>query len=260
MGGEGAGEADIVQFTAVSTKNHCCKMLHGLQDLRATGTLCDYSLVAEGNTIRVHKAVMAACSDYFRVMLTGDMRESRECSVELKGVTAGGLQVVVDFAYTGKLGLTVENVEEVLSAATHLQVSDAVELCSRYLETTITVDNCVDILNLAELYSLTTTYMKARLYMLENFETVANSDQYFKLTHLQLASMLAENCLNVLSEYRLFELVLKWIKFKPQIRNKVVAELMRNIRLPLLSGEELVEKVCMLHAEGSTEHVCIAKL
>ena len=31
-------------------------------------------------------------------------------------------QVVVDFVYTGSLALTVENVEEVLSAATHLQV------------------------------------------------------------------------------------------------------------------------------------------
>lgn len=65
---------------------------------------------------------MAACSDYFRVMLTGFMRESREEFVELKGVTAGGLTVVVDFAYTGRLELTTENVEEVLSAASHLQV------------------------------------------------------------------------------------------------------------------------------------------
>ena len=64
------------------------------------------------------------------------------------------LQVVVDFVYTGMLALTVENVEEVLSAATHLQVSVAVELCSKYLEMAITVDNCVDILNLSELYSL----------------------------------------------------------------------------------------------------------
>lgn len=65
---------------------------------------------------------MAACSDYFRVMLTGFMKESREEFVELKGVTAGGLKVVVDFAYTGRLELTTDNVQEVLSAASHLQV------------------------------------------------------------------------------------------------------------------------------------------
>ena len=42
---------------------------------------------------KVHKAALAACSDYFRVMLTGNMRESREHFVELKGVTASGLKV-----------------------------------------------------------------------------------------------------------------------------------------------------------------------
>lgn len=80
------------------------------------------------------------------------------------------LQVVVDFVYTGMLALTVENVEEVLSAATHLQVSVAVELCSKYLEMAITVDNCVDILNLSELYSLGSMSSRARQFILENFE------------------------------------------------------------------------------------------
>lgn len=80
------------------------------------------------------------------------------------------LQVVVDFVYTGMLALTVENVEEVLSAATHLQVSIAVELCSKYLEMAITVDNCVDILNLSELYSLGSMSSRARQFILENFE------------------------------------------------------------------------------------------
>ena len=72
--------------------------------------------------IPIHRVVMVACSHYFRAMMTGVMRESREESVDLKGVTAGGLSVVVDFAYTGRLELTTDNVEEVLSAASHLQV------------------------------------------------------------------------------------------------------------------------------------------
>lgn len=225
------------------SSNHCCRMLQGLQELRYNSTLCDYSLIADGEEIKVHKAAMAACSDYFRVMLTANMRESREQHVELKGVTALGLKVVVDFVYTGMLALTIENVEEVLSAATHLQVSIAVDLCSKYLEMAITVDNCVDILNLSELYTLATMCTRARQFILENFEVVADSEQYFKLTARQLASMLAENSLRVNSEYRLFELVLRWIKHDRDTRQPFVAELMRGIRLPLLSGEELVEKV-----------------
>ena len=84
------------------------------------------------------------------------------------------IQVVVDFVYTGVLALTGINVEEVLSAASHLQVNMAIELCSKYLETAIEVDNCVDILNLAELYSLTNLNNCSRRFVLENFEVIGS--------------------------------------------------------------------------------------
>lgn len=228
--------------TALIAKNHSFKLLRGLQEFHKQETFCDYVLVAEGHEFKVHRVVMASCSDYFKVMLTGEMRESREGKVDLKGVSANGLKVVVDFAYTGIMELTVDNVEEVLSAATHLQVTDAVELCSKYIESSITIDNCIDILNLSELYSLTSTHRVAQDYMLQNFELVAKSGQYHKLTHKQLSLLLAENGLQVASEFHLFELVLRWMKLKKE-REQYVAELMKNVRLPLLSGEELVEKV-----------------
>ena len=143
---------------------------------------------------------------------------------------------------SGVMELTVENVEEVLSAATHLQVSDAVELCSKYIESYITIDNCVDVINLAELYSLGGTNRNCQNFMLENFELVAKSGQYHKLTHTQLSQLLGENGLQVASEFHLFELVLRWIQGRKD-REEHLAELMQNVRLPLLSGEELVEKV-----------------
>ena len=93
------------------------------------------------------------------------------------------------------------------------------------------------------MYSLETTEQKSREFMLENFEVVSKSNEYHKLTHVQLSCLLSENSLLVSSEFRLFELVLKWIFYNPTERVTHVAELMRNVRLPLLSGEELVEKV-----------------
>ncbi|KAL3860054.1 hypothetical protein ACJMK2_010226 [Sinanodonta woodiana] len=229
---------------SLAAKNHCCKVLRGLQEFHKAETFCDYCLVAEGQELNVHRVVMASCSDYFKAMLTGEMRESREGRVELKGVTAGGLRVVVDFAYTGILELTMENVEEVLAAASHLQITDAVDLCIKYLEEAITVDNCVDILNLVELYALNADQSKFALdFMLINFEIVAESSQFYSLSHTQLSSMLRENSLIVMSEYRLFQFVLRWIEYDKAQRVVYVPDLMKNVRLPLLTGEELVEKV-----------------
>ena len=74
------------------------------------------------------------------------------------------------------------------------------------------------------------------------FQIVSTSEQFNKLTHTQMASMLKSNSLRVASEYRLFTLVLQWIQ-NDKLRLEYLAQLMQNVRLPLLAGEELVEKV-----------------
>ncbi|XP_064641579.1 kelch-like protein 13 isoform X2 [Lineus longissimus] len=225
------------------SENYGTKILLGLRRLRQTDILCDLVLKAENKNLKVHRAVMAACSDYFRAMLTSDMVEKTQECIDLKGISGSGLEAVVQFAYSGVLQVTSNNAEDVMAAASHLQISEAVDLCCEYLESAITVGNCVDILNLAELYSLHQTKSKAREFILENFVAFAESDQYFKLTSSQLSLLLEENGLKVVTEFKLFELVQTWVNFDPKGREHFVTMLMSKLRLPLLSGEELVEKV-----------------
>ncbi|KAK3086770.1 hypothetical protein FSP39_023089 [Pinctada imbricata] len=204
-------------------------------------------------------------------MMKSSMRESRENIVDLKGVTANGLKIIVDFIYTGAMLLNLQNVEDVLAAASHLQVHEAIELCSKYLQASICVRNCVDILNIAELYSLMSLRKSAKSFILQHFEDLTGFDQYPLLNESQMAEFLSENGLRVMSEFTLFNLVLKWIQHSPVEREQYVTDLMRNIRLPLLSGEELVEKVsrvpimrrnaecCDLLTEAKDYHIVVSK-
>ena len=221
----------------LTASNYSNKILGGLNSLRSQELLCDYSLVTDDLTMRVHRSVMVACSDYFHAMLTGDMREAKETSVHLHGVTSHGLQAMVNFAYTGVLDINLDNLEDVLSASTHLQMAEAVELCCQFIDTAVTIDNCVDILNLTELYSLKAAKKRARGFILKNFEALSNTDQYQKLNSGQLSSLLEENSLKIVSEYALFELVLKWIQHDKENHSAHLAELMSKLRLPLLSGK-----------------------
>ena len=102
--------------------DHSSKLISGLNSLRAAGVLCDYTIIAGGLEMHVHRAVLVACSDYFRAMLMGDMRESRESSVTLQDLTSFGLQAVIEFMYSGSLKISLDNVEEILAASSHLQV------------------------------------------------------------------------------------------------------------------------------------------
>lgn len=41
-------------------------LIQGLGELRVDSMLCDFTLIAAGQSFRVHKVLLAAISDYFR--------------------------------------------------------------------------------------------------------------------------------------------------------------------------------------------------
>lgn len=161
-------------------------LLEGLNSLWQRGELLDITLIIEGNIFRAHKAVLAACSDYFRAMFTDNMLEARQTEICLNGISAKGsrhnhiiLKVVVmffvlgfsqllEYAYTARLALNLANVQDVLAAATHVQMVNCILACTDYLQTQIDLDNCVDIATIAETYSLKSLKVKVRSYWLES--------------------------------------------------------------------------------------------
>lgn len=60
-------------------------LLRNLNLLKDDETLCDLTLIAESEAIHVHRVVMAACSDYFKALLTLDMKEKNQKTIQLKG-------------------------------------------------------------------------------------------------------------------------------------------------------------------------------
>lgn len=49
------------------SETHNDTVLAALNQQRSDGILCDVTLIAEEQKFHAHKAVLAACSDYFRV-------------------------------------------------------------------------------------------------------------------------------------------------------------------------------------------------
>uniref|UniRef100_A0A8C3XAW3 Kelch like family member 26 n=1 Tax=Catagonus wagneri TaxID=51154 RepID=A0A8C3XAW3_9CETA len=96
-----------------SAPGHSTSLLQGLAALRAQGQLLDVMLTINQETFHAHKVVLAACSDYFRAMFTGGMREASQDVIELKGVSARGLQHIIDFAYSAEVTLDLDCVQDV---------------------------------------------------------------------------------------------------------------------------------------------------
>ncbi|KAL2296677.1 hypothetical protein Nmel_016013 [Mimus melanotis] len=104
---------------------HSRQVLEQLNQQRQLGLLCDCTFVVDGIDFKAHKAVLAACSDYFR-MLFVDQKDV----VHLDISNAAGLGQVLEFMYTAKLSLSPDNVEDVLAVAGFLQMQEIVSACN----------------------------------------------------------------------------------------------------------------------------------
>ncbi|XP_041654304.1 zinc finger and BTB domain-containing protein 17 [Cheilinus undulatus] len=124
---------------------HSGKVLEQLNRQRKQGLLCDCTFVVDGVDFKAHKAVLAACSVYFRTLFL-DQKDV----VHLDISNAAGLGQVLEFMYTAKLSLSPQNVEDVRTVASFLQMQEIVNACSAYQSmanqapSLITLDFAVD--------------------------------------------------------------------------------------------------------------------
>ena len=62
-------------------------------------------------------------------MFTSEMKETFMQKINLHGVTACGLEKILEFVYSGEILLSLDNIEDILAAASHLQVTAVLEFC-----------------------------------------------------------------------------------------------------------------------------------
>ncbi|KPP74336.1 hypothetical protein Z043_106509 [Scleropages formosus] len=119
---------------------HSSKVLEELNHQRQLGLLCDCTFVVDGVDFKAHKAVLAACSAYFRTLFL-DQKDV----VHLDISNAAGLEQVLEFMYTAKLCLGPQNVEDVLAVATFLQMQEIMNACSAYHSLTYTREGSTEL-------------------------------------------------------------------------------------------------------------------
>ncbi|XP_056332882.1 transcription regulator protein BACH2 [Danio aesculapii] len=112
---------------------HCANILLCLNEQRQQDVLCDVTVLVEGREIRAHRAVLAACSQYFSLLLRGPTEHEPLISLPIK-VTEKGFAPLLQFAYTAKLLLNRDNIQDVMRCAEFLGMHNLEDSCFRFLE------------------------------------------------------------------------------------------------------------------------------
>ncbi|XP_054707830.1 kelch-like protein 26 [Uloborus diversus] len=225
-----------VQFESPS---HQGTLLSGLNTLRSQGLLLDITLVAGGMAFRAHRVVLASCSDYFRAMFTDAMRERGQSEVALEGVTAEGMRYLLEYAYTSRLALSLATVQDVLSAASHVQLQAVVEACASYLREQLDLDNCVDVATIAEMYCLQQLLKEVYLFICGNLKRFSGRPEFLRLSGAQLEYVLKCDFPVDCSEAEVLGVVLRWIEHQPHERIQYARPLLRYVHFSEISSADV---------------------
>ncbi|XP_028255156.1 zinc finger and BTB domain-containing protein 8B isoform X2 [Parambassis ranga] len=117
------------------------KLLFELNEQRKRDFFCDCSILVEGRVFKAHRNVLFAASGYFRALLVHYLQDNgqRYSTASLDIVTADAFSIILDFLYSGRLALHRNNVIEVMSAASYLQMTDLVNFCKRYIRSSLEI-------------------------------------------------------------------------------------------------------------------------
>ncbi|XP_010784063.1 zinc finger and BTB domain-containing protein 48-like, partial [Notothenia coriiceps] len=112
--------------------SHAQRVLSSLNQQRAVGRFCDAVLNVGGGVVYLaHRSILACFSDLFQQSNIAAAPCMEFC---LQECPKDGLELLLNFLYTGELKLEADNLEKVQHAAASLGVPEALSLCQQFKE------------------------------------------------------------------------------------------------------------------------------
>lgn len=212
----------------------------GLQRLLTTGDHHDITVKVGAKTFPCHRIILIALSSYFDAMFSSGMKESISGEINFPDMNEEHFEMVLEFMYSGKIELVTENAMDILDIASILQIKSLQKICEEFLFPHLTKENCIKIWKISVLHDCENLLEKSFEMMVEHFQHLCQSDEFYDLEAKELASIIKEDDLNVESEDKLCDIILKWIKKDKENRTKDIGLIFENVRLPFLKPEYLV--------------------
>ncbi|XP_075132194.1 kelch repeat and BTB domain-containing protein 8-like [Leptodactylus fuscus] len=214
-------------------------IMKGLQELYLSKTLCDATVVTEGERFLCHKVVLSTVSPYFRVLFTCPMKESESGEVSLLDIPSSVMKDVLNFVYTGRAKLNMDNVEDLFMVSCRLQIKPLQDFCSRFLILNMDSENCLWIYRLAHSHNDHILLDISMHCIGQNLTSIAEKEDFLHLELSEVTSILSSDELMVSSEFTIYSLACRWWENNSDSGSPLPEGLVKVIRFPLMNRDEL---------------------
>lgn len=226
-----------------SGSSHSEGILQVFNEFRDCRLFTDVVISVQGREFPCHRAVLSACSSYFRAMFCNDHRESREMLVEINGILAEAMDSFLTYVYTGRAKITTENVQFLFETSSLFQINTLRDACAKFLEDQLDPCNCLGIQRFADTHSLKQLASRCRNYALTSFSEVAQHEEFLDLNKEELEEYIGSDELSIGKEEVVFEAVMRWVYSNVDQRKPIMKALLHHVRLPLLHPNYFVQTV-----------------
>ena len=236
---------DLKPICEVEQSSFCVELLKRLNLQRGQNYLCDITLVANGGKeFKAHRNLLSAASPFFEKLLQSEMKEKEEGVIRFEDISELILADILEFIYTGSVEINETNATDLIIVAEYLLIEGLKTKSGRFLEQQqMTSSNCISTLNFAEKYRCEELVINSTKFMLENFASVAESEEFLSLKAEELETWISNDEIRLSAEEDVLKIILNWIEHDKSERKDKFKKLFGQVRLVLLSRDSLLTLV-----------------
>jgi len=212
--------------------------LMGLNDVRLNQQLFDFKIVVGEKIYNAHKLVLAANSEYFRLMFSSALKESKENTVTIEDIDPDIMEAIIKFCYTQEISVNDDNFLRIIVAASRFCIESLVEECLSFISSRITVSNCLELLDLSESHKFDELNEKAFRFCLHNFSNVLEIE-FGNIQERHWELVLPCDRLNI-SEKDLFRRFVEWTERDLVNRTSFFDRMAEHFRFATMGVSDLI--------------------
>ncbi|XP_077175887.1 kelch-like protein 23 [Paroedura picta] len=214
--------------------SHPGEFLDAFRTFYLDGLFTDITLQCTSDVIfHCHKAVLAACSNYFKAMFTSDMKEKTNNRITLSGLNPTILESLVVYTYTSEIQITKGNVQSLLQTADLLQFTSVKKACEQFLIRHLDIDNCLGMHSFAEYHVCPELEKESARLWLSRFEEVCRQEEFMEISGEKLQLILSRKNLSLRKKDAAIEPVIKWISHDVDTRAEYICDLLSCLEMAL---------------------------
>ena len=229
----------LIRVHPLGEINHSHSLVDNFGSLCMSEDYSDVTLIVDNHKIAAHRVILASRSNYFRALLFGGLRESRESTIELKSTSLAPFKLLLKYIYCGQLSLKSlkeDLIIEILGISNKYGFKDLEEAISDYMEDTLNVKNVCSVYEAAKLYGLTSLCKVCTTFIDRNAIDIMQHDYFMTLSPSSLKDMISRDSFCA-EEIKIFKAVKDWVEANPTADHE---EIISCIRLPLINIKDLL--------------------